>query len=481
MATIYLSSTEEDLKEYRRVVDETLRKIGHDLKAMEDYVAADQRPVEKCLKDVEEADIYVGLFAFRYGYIPPMQHQNADGVSISEMEYRHARGHGKPCLAFLATKGCGIHLDYVDACTGNGDRGERIKALREHLMTENLASPFSAPHELSTLVLAAVTKHLDEHKQPESATNRKPGGPPAITWDIETQGSPYPGLFPFTRRYAPVSFGRGREICEILDRLREPEGRFLLISGASGSGKSSLVDAGVLPRIEQDGITGDRKYRCVRMVPSQGNHPFDALLRPLHSYAERARMDPYQLAEQLVREPGTLAQRIQNIVAKGLDSDGLVLFVDQMEELFTVRDPAQSQAFLSALYQAAQDASLHVIATIRSDFLPYCHEHADLLRVLNGRGYIGLGPIDGNSISEMISKPAHCAGLKISNRLARRLVEEAGQGRSLPLLAFVLQQLFENRERGSNELTEKSFDQLGGLAVRFEAMQQPSKAKSSNR
>lgn len=71
MATIYLSSTYEDLKEYRRTVYEALRKACHQVTAMEDYVAADQRPVDKCLKDVERADIYLGLFAFRYGYAPP--------------------------------------------------------------------------------------------------------------------------------------------------------------------------------------------------------------------------------------------------------------------------------------------------------------------------------------------------------------------------------------------------------------------------
>ncbi|HSL05741.1 MAG TPA: DUF4062 domain-containing protein, partial [Nitrospiraceae bacterium] len=83
MATIYLSSTFEDLKDYRRVVFDALRKSGHQVIAMEDYVASDQRPVDKCLKDVEKSDIYVGLFAFRYGYVPPSQHNNPNGLSIT--------------------------------------------------------------------------------------------------------------------------------------------------------------------------------------------------------------------------------------------------------------------------------------------------------------------------------------------------------------------------------------------------------------
>ncbi|HMS84336.1 MAG TPA: SUMF1/EgtB/PvdO family nonheme iron enzyme [Nitrospira sp.] len=147
---------------------------------------------------------------------------------------------------------------------------------------------------------------------------------------------------------------------------------------------------------------------------------------------------------------------------KGSDTDGLVLFVDQMEELFTVRDHTQANVFLSALYQAIHDADLYVVATIRSDFLQYCHDHPDLLKVLKGRGYYAFAPPDGKSIYDMIAKPARCAGLTISERLVRRLVSEVEQERgSFPLLAFALQQLFDNRV--DHELTEAVFDHIGGL------------------
>ncbi|MGE0644322.1 MAG: SUMF1/EgtB/PvdO family nonheme iron enzyme [Nitrospira sp.] len=459
MATIYLSSTYEDLKDHRRVVYEALRKAGHQVVAMEDYVATDQRPIEKCLKDVEKADIYVGLFAFRYGYRPPSEHSNPHGLSITELEYRCAESSKKPCLTFIVHDTTPWSRIFDDALTGD-DRGERIKALRQHLLTEKLASQFSSPHELSTLVLAAVTKYLDAHKQLESEKNQA-SVEAATSWDIEKDGSPYPGLMHFTRKYAPVYFGRDLEIGEILDRVREPEGRFLLIGGASGSGKSSLVDAGVLPRIEQHGI-GGKTYTCVRMLPSEGSHPCDALLRPLHAHAERAGIKPYQVAEHLSIHPEDLSQHLQDIVTKGLNTDGLMLFVDQMEELFTVRDQTHAHAFLSALSQAAQEAHIHVIATIRSDFLPHCHEHPDLLKVLNGRGYYALAAPDGRSLHDMIAKPAHCAGLTISDRLVRRLVAEVEQERgSFPLLAFALQQLFDKRE--GDELTEAAFDHMGGL------------------
>lgn len=127
------------------------------------------------------------------------------------------------------------------------DRGERIKTLRQHLLTEKLASPFSSPHELSSLVLAAVARHLEDGKQTELSHLTEPVKSATVTWNIEEQGSPYPGLLHFTRKYAPVFFGRDAEVRDILDRLREPEGRFMIISGDSGVGKSSVVDAGFFP------------------------------------------------------------------------------------------------------------------------------------------------------------------------------------------------------------------------------------------
>lgn len=233
MAMIYLSSTYEDLKDYRRAVYEALRKAGHQVIAMEDYVATDQRPVNKCLKDVELADIYVGFFAFRYGYIPPLQHNNPDGLSITELEFQHAEQLGKICLAFLADqKAGGFPVEFVDSFTGDGSHGQQIKRLRDYLGCEKTTSFFSGAHHLASLVLAAVSKHFQENTRSESVVSKDIVIPPVVTWDIEKHGSPYPGLMHFTREFVPVFFGRDAEIRDILDRLRLPEGRFLIVSGA---------------------------------------------------------------------------------------------------------------------------------------------------------------------------------------------------------------------------------------------------------
>ena len=297
--TIYLSSTYEDLKDYRRAVFEALRKAGHHVIAMEDYVAADQRPVDQCLKDVEKADVYVGLFAFRYGYVPPPEHQNPKAWSITELEFRHAETLKKGCLTFIAKRDAGIPLDLVDAYTGDGEKGNPIERLRQYLLTQKLASAFSQPHELAALVLAAVTKHLANKKQPASPDAKESAAPAAVTWDIEKNGSPYPGLMNFTTKDAPVFFGRDLEVREILDRMQSPCGRFIVVSGDSGVGKSSLVFAGVLPRLEDSGLPGNESCKWVRMLPSQEQQPLSALVAVLSDMATRAGLRPDVILKDL--------------------------------------------------------------------------------------------------------------------------------------------------------------------------------------
>jgi hypothetical protein len=323
-ATIYLSSTYEDLKDYRGAVFETLRKAGHHVIGMEDYVATDQRPIDECLLDVEKADLYVGLFAFRYGYVPPPHHKNPDGLSITELEFRHAEALKKPCLTFIAKRDVGIPLDLVDAYTGHGDTGRQIERLRQYLLTEKLASEFSHPHKLAALVLAAVTKHLDGQKisaLPEAPKQNAP----AVTWDIEKQASPYPGLLHFTSKYAPVFFGRDMEVSQILDRMRTPEGRFIIVSGDSGTGKSSVIHAGVLPRIEQRGLPDNKQALGVRMLPSQGSSPFRALMGVLNPFATQAGLKPDDIAQELGQSPDRLNDYVRKILSEGTDRNALYL------------------------------------------------------------------------------------------------------------------------------------------------------------
>ena len=96
MAKICISSTFLDLQEHREQVRIALRSVGHEDVAMEYYTAGEKPPLDKCLKDVAACDIYVGIFAWRYGCIPKGQKK-----SVTEQEYRTAVKLGKPCLIFI--------------------------------------------------------------------------------------------------------------------------------------------------------------------------------------------------------------------------------------------------------------------------------------------------------------------------------------------------------------------------------------------
>ncbi|MCX7111100.1 MAG: SUMF1/EgtB/PvdO family nonheme iron enzyme [Proteobacteria bacterium] len=455
MTTLYLSSTYEDLKDHRRTVIDALRQSGYQVVNMENYVARDDRPVDACLKDIDQVDMYVGLFAFRYGYIPPKEHGNAEGLSITELEYRRAGQAGKTCLVFLADEKSGWPLNFVDAVTGEGASGAQIKRLRQHLSSEKMSGFFTSPHQLASLVQAAVLQSLIAN----SSTFKHPA-PPAITWDIAQKGSPYPGLAHFTRYFALVYFGRETEVSEVLDRFSQPDGRFLIVSGDSGSGKSSLVDAGVLPRLEAD-------THAVYMLPSQGDNPFDALLRVLNGPAQLAGLNPFNLAKELVDNPDKLVPSLAQIVQRGLQGKPLVVFIDQLEEIFLSRSEVRlglthTDAFLTQIHRATEETPLRVIATIRSDWLHHCYAHPDLLKVLRGLGNYPLGRVAPWLLHDMIAKPAACAGLSITEKLVRRLIDEAGaEPGNLPLLAFVLQALFEKRQ--GSQLSEDEYNKMGGL------------------
>jgi hypothetical protein len=159
MLRIYLSSTYEDLVEYRDAVYAILRKVGHDVIAMDDYVATDLRPVDKCLADLATCHVYIGLIAWRFGYVPPRE--NVENRSITEMEFRRAGELNVPRLMFLAHKGAHFPDAFRDAVTGQNEAGQRIANLRDEVEQNFVVSHFKAPDHLASEVLAALLRQLE--------------------------------------------------------------------------------------------------------------------------------------------------------------------------------------------------------------------------------------------------------------------------------------------------------------------------------
>ncbi len=150
---IYVSSTSWDLKDHREAVIISIKRLGHEPVAMEYYVASPTTPVEKCLKDVAGCDFYVGIFAWRYGFIPGGYEQ-----SITELEYREAEKRSIPRLVFLLDEKASWDEEKRD----KDQDGEKIAALRKELQNKFIVSFFESPDDLAAKATAALSRAIQE-------------------------------------------------------------------------------------------------------------------------------------------------------------------------------------------------------------------------------------------------------------------------------------------------------------------------------
>jgi hypothetical protein len=152
---VYVSSTYQDLVEHRAAVDRTLRRMGHDVIGMEQYVAEGSKPLDRCCDDVRNADVYVVIVAWRYGYVPEAG-SPSPGKSITEIEHDAAVGAGKTVLAFLLDPEAPWPMNRVDAIGAKADAGAPIARFRAHLGATYLAGIFRTPDDLASQVAAAI-------------------------------------------------------------------------------------------------------------------------------------------------------------------------------------------------------------------------------------------------------------------------------------------------------------------------------------
>jgi len=187
MTKVYVSSTFADLKDFREAVYRLLAKVpGREIHAMEDYVASDERPLDRCLQDVAACDVYVGIFAWRYGFIP--RDGNAEGLSITALEYRKAGEVGKQRLIFLLDPEAPWTPGSMDLRTGDGEGGKKIEALKKELGLAHMTSLFKSPDQLAGLVSAAITKWEREHA-PQSPAAPASSATPSISQIREIRNS----------------------------------------------------------------------------------------------------------------------------------------------------------------------------------------------------------------------------------------------------------------------------------------------------
>jgi serine/threonine protein kinase len=274
--------------------------------------------------------------------------------------------------------------------------------------------------------------------------------------------TPYRGLRPFEAGDSALFFGRSAEVAEVLERLRsEP---LVLVAGDSGVGKSSLCRAGVLARLGA-GWGGEpaRRYDTVTLFP--GRYPavaLSTLLAPLVSSGGSGAPD--ELRHRLLDQPHEVARQLQRHVSARRDR-GLLLFIDQVEELLTQSEPTEAAAVSELLGRlAARVDGLRVLLTTRGDFLTRLSALPGLGPEI-GRALYILRPLSRDGLREAIVGPAESRGVRFeSAELVTELVESTlREGGGLPLLQFALAEPWQARKADAGIITTASLRGIGGV------------------
>jgi WD40 repeat protein len=274
---------------------------------------------------------------------------------------------------------------------------------------------------------------------------------------------PYRGLLHFREEDAPFFFGREAAIDKLLEAVqRQP---FVAVVGASGSGKSSVVRAGLVPRLRRDRRTA---WETVILVPSA--EPLKALAKALVPLWEPTlnRLQQLARAKELAAHfrSGTISlyDIVEDILEKESGTDRVLIVVDQFEELYTLTsDEEACRRFLDELLAASSHAEskANIALALRGDFVGKALANRSLSDQLQD-AQVNLGPMTRQELECAICKPAEKVQLEFESGLVRRILNDVGnEPGNLPLLEFVLRELWDKRHGGI--LLNETYDVIGGV------------------
>ncbi len=289
--------------------------------------------------------------------------------------------------------------------------------------------------------------------------------------------APYRGLEAFDLEHTDIFFGREEEVWKLEELLRQRETdpvdgcAFVAVIGASGSGKSSMVRAGLRANLTKYNLDESvAAWRSAVLMPGQAEGKIlDALTDALK---EEGALPEWQIKLRS-NLAGTALEALNAASANAGGTVKLLLVIDQFEELFTdkrISDEDRTE-FLNTLGELAQSGRCWVIVTMRSDFYAIAQQSQIFLNLKGDTGQFDLLAPGPDALRRIIEEPARMAGVKFEQhsqeqgglRLSSKILEEAQkQPDTLPLLQDLLLELYEHRT-GDNELTFKVYDSLGGL------------------
>ena len=335
----------------------------------------------------------------------------------------------------------------------------------------------------------------------------KVAGGRVVRWPVEVKGSPFCGLAAFGAKHAAVFFGRNDDIARAVDLWRETGTRgspYLLVVGASGSGKSSLARAGLVPRLTTPGVIKEvDAWRVAVMRPGDSpTGPFAALAAALlQDDADLAKEEEGrgpalpEIAQGNSRTPAELAGVLQHADAAAIkpivnalarvgaaehDREkysrevrcDLVLLIDQFEELFAGSvSEAERNAFIDLMAQLVGTGRIWLVTTLRADFYARMLDQPALKKLKELGATYDLAPPGPVELAEIVRAPAEAAGLVFETdamsgeRLDTLVLRDADRPDMLPLVQLALSRLFEARETvgGDVVLPLKVYNSLGGL------------------
>jgi WD40 repeat protein len=279
---------------------------------------------------------------------------------------------------------------------------------------------------------------------------------------------PYKGLEYFDEKDADKFFGREALVARLAGQLRES--RFLaVILGASGSGKSSVVRAGLVPALRRgkplfdETLPPQGSARWPIHIFTPGANPLEALAATL-TRAEASVTATAILQEELERDKRALHLYVRKLLSRG-EAPNLLLIVDQFEESFTLcKDEAQRRAFVDNLIYASnevQDGPTVVVIIFRADFYAHCAQYANLREAVSRRQEF-IGPMSPDELRRAIEEPAKLGGWDLEPGLVDVLLKDVGEEPgALPLLQHALLETWQRR-RG-RRMTLRGYTESGGI------------------
>jgi WD40 repeat protein len=493
---VFISHTSE-LRNYPKgmsyvaAAERAISAAGHVIVDMADFPAAGQAPARVCADRVRGCDVYVGVLGTRYG--SPVRDRH--GMSYTELEFDTATEAGLDRLVFLLDTDA-EQLGIPASALIDREFGARQDAFRRRVQDSGLSTQsFANPAALGQLVERSLRDLADARRQREQVPaedvlaareSRTPGaGHRVARW---ARGCPYRGLLPFGESDAEVFYGRERLAAELAVKLaaRVSRGGMVVVTGASGSGKSSLLRAGLLPILAR-GQQIPESDRWPRIVMTPTKDPLTELAARL---AAVGGPDAVAVQEGLARHPdqahlairsavlAAAARRDEQPPPSGDNGARLVLIVDQFEQIFTLNPDldgeATQQAFITALCSAAsnpvgpgQVPPALVVLAVRGDFWDQCAAVPELVSALQDGQFV-VGPMTESELRVAITGPAEAAGLRIDPALTDTILGDlraAGEDRSagvLPLLSQAMALTWEQRE--GERLTSHGYAQAGGVS-----------------